>query len=478
MDAGDDGGTPLQPTRFDVQLVPDGATATTRVNFAVPLAPGILMDASSVRVLAGATEIPAATRALALHGDGSVRSVQVQVDADPSTTLTIELGVAGAGGVTMVPVADTLAGSGNAVHPGVWAVLPADVLSASGVVGPMIPHDEVAGSALDPWGELCDYVTWDTDAFLVDASTSRDVWLYDRVTAMYRGYAMTGGVAPLRSAYREAAIYRAGMVITNGVTTAIAVPNAATDLKYFYSQGMALHYLLTGDDRYREAAEAVSAKVATMWDPDYSGGDEFWTERHAGFALLAHEWALAVTDDQTAALTARAESIVTAALAAQAANRFGQTDPDARCFAHTATAHGESWGGNGCSPWMSAILADGLDAYARRIGGARAADVHAALGRLARAIARSGLDGEGRPLYWMGVGTSGDQIDDYEEHWGESAYVIALGWASTGRTDGELRGAADALVTGLRTHGEVGQVRSFNWQCRSAVMTPALLHSL
>ncbi len=470
--------TPPQPTpmRFDVQLVADGASGTTRVNFAIPLAPGALMDAARVRVLAGTTELAAATRSLATHGDGSVRSVQVQVDADASALLTIELDAAAIGGATMVPVADTLAGSGNDVHPRVWAVLPANVLAASGVVGPVIPETEVAGTALDAWSELCDYSAWDTDAFLVNAAASRDVWLYDRVTAMYRGYAITGDADPLRSAYREASIYRAGMVIANGVTTAIAVPSASTDLKYFYSQGMALHYLLTGDDRFREAAEAVSAKIDTMWDPAYDGTDEFWTERHAGFALLAHEWALAVTDDQTAAITARADEVATGALAAQAANRFGQSDPDVRCFAHTATAHGEDWGGNGCSPWMSAILADGLDAHARRTGGTRATEVRAALGRLARAIARDGRDGEGRPMYWMGVGSSADQIDDYEEHWGESAYVVALGWASTGRTDGELRAAADALVAGMRTHGEVGQVRSFNWQCRSAVMTPALLH--
>lgn len=469
---------PPQPTpaRFDVQLIPDGASGTTRVNFAIPLAPAVLTDPSRLRVLAGTNELAAATRALALHGDGSVRSVQVQVDADANATLTIELDVEGIGGATMVPVADTLAGTGNNVHPRVWAVLPSGVLAASGVVGPAIPETEVAGTALDAWSELCDYSAWDTDAFLVNASGSRDVWLYDRVTAMYRGYAVTGDADPLRSAYREAAIYRAGMVIANGVATAIPVPTASGDLKYYYSQGVALHYLLTGDDRYREAAEAVSAKIATMWDPEYDGTDEFWTERHAGFALLAHEWALAVTDDLSTAITARAEAVATAVLAAQAAQRFGQTDAEARCFAHTAAAHGEEWSGNGCSPWMSAILADGLDAHARRVGGTRAADVRSSLGKLAKAIARHGRDGEGRPMYWMGVGSSADEIDPYEEHWGESAYVVALGWASTGRSDTELRTAADALVAGLRTHGEVGQVRSFNWQCRSAVMTPALLH--
>ena len=44
-----------------------------------------------------------------------------------------------------------------------------------------------------------------------------------------------------------------------------------------------------------------------------------------------------------------------------------------------------------------------------------------------------------------------------------------------GKTDTQLRAAADALVTGTRTLGETGQLRSFNWQCRSAVATPYFL---
>ena len=88
----------------------------------------------------------------------------------------------------------------------------------------------------------------------------------------------------------------------------IAVPTAQADLKYYYAQNMALHYLLTGDDRYREAAEAVSARLRSLWSPVYDGTDRFWTERHAGFTLLAHEAALMVTDDQAEAISARAEA--------------------------------------------------------------------------------------------------------------------------------------------------------------------------
>jgi hypothetical protein len=124
---------------------------------------------------------------------------------------------------------------------------------------------------------------------------------------------------------------------------------------------------------------------------------------------------------------------------------------------------------------MSAILADALDQYARRVGGERAAQVNAALARLGRIIARDGRDATGKPYYWMGVGTKRGEVDEYDEHWGEPAYVIALAYAATGKTEPELRTAAEELIAGLAANGVVGQTRSFNWQCRSAVMTPALL---
>ncbi len=467
--------TPL--ASIDVTLVPEGVTGVQRVNFAVPLPAGTLSDVAKLKLVAGSTEIPATHRALARYADGSARSIQIQADVDVGTTtsLTVQLGVTGAAGPALAAVSTTTTGTGNNVRPKVWALLPSDVLAASGLVGPIVPRSQVAGTSLDAWSALCDYGKWNTDAFLVNASSSRDVWLFDRVTAMYRGYGITGSIVPLRSAYREATIYLAGMTITNGVTTAIAPPDANTDLKYHYSQGMAIHYLLTGDDRFREAAEAVSARVVGMWNPKYNGADGFWTERHAGFALLAHEWAAIVSDDKAATIAARADAAVTAYLSGQMQYPTSYTDQNARCFAHTATAHGEDFGYTGCSPWMSAILADGLDAYARRVGGTRAADVRQSLARLGRIIARDGLDASGKPFYWMGVGTTQDEIDPYDEHWGEAAYIIGMAWDATGRTESALEQKAAALVAGLKAHGEVGQVRSFNWQCRSAVMAPYFL---
>lgn len=478
-DDGDDTTPPVPPapSSFTVKLVPDGVTGMQRVNFAVPFALGKLSDANAIKILAGTTELPAAHRALAKYADGSVRSVQLQLDVDVSTTtsLTLQVGAAGATGPTMAAVQTTTTGAGNNVHPKVWALLPPSVLIGSTLGGPLLEQSAVAGTALDAWNTLCNYDKWNTDKFLTESAATRDVWLYDRVTAMYKGYFTTGAISPLQSAYREAEMYRAGMTISNGVATAIAPPTANDDLKYYYAQNMAMHYLLTGDDRFREAAEAASAKVATMWNPMYNGADRFWTERNAGFTLLAHEWALMVTDDQAATINARVEAAVTAFLATQMQYPTGYADQNARCFGHSATAHGEDFGYNGCSPWMSAILADGLDQYARRVGGTRAADVRKSLVLLGRSIARDGLEPSGKPYYWMGEGNTSHEIDDYEEHWGESAYILALAWNATGRTDVALKAAADKVTAGFKANGEVGRTRSFNWQCRSAVATPALL---
>jgi hypothetical protein len=474
---GDDNNSMPTPKTFTVSLVPDGASGAEVVNFAIPFARGVVMDANAIKVSADNEELPAAHKALASHSDGSVRSVQLQVNVDAAAhpSLTIELGVAGIAGPDLVPVTQTLTGTGNNIHPKVWAVLPTDVLAASGFAGPVTPRSQFKDTALDAWTDVCDYDHWDTASFLVNASASRDVWLYDRVTAMLRGYVMTGEISPLRSAYREAGMYLGGMTISNGAVTAVAPPTANGDLKYYYSQGMALHYLLTGDERYREAAEAVSQTVAGMWNPEYDGGDRFWTERNAGFALLAHEWALAVTDDKAQAIAARSERDVTAYLAMQNTYPVGYTDQNARCFAHSAEAHGEDFGTFGCSPWMSAILADGLDAYARRVGGDRAKEVRASLVKLGNVFARDALDSSGKPYYWMGMTTQPDEVDDFDEHWGETAYILAMAWDAGGRTDAALKAKAEAVMAGMRSDGEAFQVRSFNWQCRSAIMTPTYL---
>jgi hypothetical protein len=473
-------GTSGSVTSVQLQLVPQsGIAGVQRVSFALPMPPGLLRDPSRIRVapVPGAgDDLASARRALAHWPDGSIRAVQIQVDVDVSTTLALdaEIGVAqAAGSLPLAAVADTLVAADGTSGPRVWAVLPPEWLAPSLVAGPAVARAAIAGTVLDAWGDVCDYAAWDVDEFLA-RSPDRGSWLFDRPTAMYRGYAITGDMAALVSAYREAAIYRAGITGTDRATR-IPVPGAADDLKYHYAQGMAIHYLLTGDDRFREAAENVAIRVHDLWpEPGYAGGATFWTERHAGFALLAYEWAIAVSDDRAATFAPWADQAVASYLAMQSVDAYGW-EPDARCFAHHAEAHGEPYGYVGCSPWMSAILADGLDAYARRVGGAGAAAARDGLVRLGRMVARHGRDAFGRPYYWMGAGVGDAERDPDNEHWGESAYVVGLAWHWGGRSDGQLRRAALELVNGLRTRGRARHLRSFNWQCRSAVMTPYFL---
>jgi hypothetical protein len=214
-------------------------------------------------------------------------------------------------------------------------------------------------------------------------------------------------------------------------------------------------------------------RVHELWpDPGYGGGADFWTERHAGFALLAYVWAEIVSDDAASTFAGWADEAVDAYIAVQDTYPAGYDDADHRCFAHDAEAHGESYGYFGCSPWMSAILADGLDAYVRERSGARADAARGAIVELGRIVARDGRDAGGKPFYWMGVGTDLDEVDDYDEHWGESAYVVAMAWDWDGRGDARMRAVADELVGGFASFAEVPHMRSFNWQCRSAVATP------
>jgi hypothetical protein len=475
--SGSGGAAPGGPQDVAVHLVPRaGVSGVQRVNFAIPLAPGALGDAAAVRVFSAGNELASARRGLARRPDGSLRSVQVQVDVDVSgeADLDVRVGEApAAGDIDLAPVEDTLDPPDGTGGPRVWALLPAAWLSASGALGPEVPEEDVAGTPLAAWSDLCDYDTYNVEAFL-PISGDPSVWLYDRGTALYRGHARRGDLGTLESAYRETAVYRAG-ITGSGDATTIGVPDKADDMKYYYAQNMAIHYLLSGDDRFREGAEQIALKMSSMWSPHYGGGDLFWTERHAGFLLLAHVWASMVSDDRAAELAERADADVNEYLALQASYPAGYDDPGARCLAHSSDAHGEGYGYWGCSPWMSAILADGLDAYATERGGAKAEEVRAAIVKLGRVIAEQGRDADGRPYYWMGEGSGLGEIDDYEEHWGESAYIIAMAWFHDGKRDAALREAADELVEGFASRGEAPHMRSFNWQCRSAVATPYYL---
>ena len=63
-------------------------------------------------------------------------------------------------------------------------------------------------------------------------------------------------------------------------------------------------------------------------------------------------------------------------------------------------------------------------------------------------------------------------VEEYDEHYGESAYLIGMSWYFSGKNDASLRAVADQLVAKLGRDGSAPHIRSFNWQCRSAVQAP------
>jgi hypothetical protein len=50
-----------------------------------------------------------------------------------------------------------------------------------------------------------------------------------------------------------------------------------------------------------------------------------------------------------------------------------------------------------------------------------------------------------------------------------------MAWFHGGKQDAALAQAADELVSGFQDHGVAPHMRSFNWQCRSAVAAPYYL---
>jgi hypothetical protein len=123
---------------------------------------------------------------------------------------------------------------------------------------------------------------------------------------------------------------------------------------------------------------------------------------------------------------------------------------------------------------MSAILAEALDVYASE-GGTSAAGARQAIVKLGKILARDGRDGGGKPYYWMGIGGIADEVDPYDEHWGEPAYVVAMAYFHGGKADASLKTAANAMLAGLKTRGSSPHMRSFNWQCRAAIAAPYYL---
>jgi len=223
------------------------------VSFGLPLPFGFLHDSQKVRIVdERGAEVPAAVRSLEpwrIGGrDGSIRSLLIQCKLNFSRQKTQRVVVRFntrriQTQATFVPVSQTLIEKSGLKGPRVAAVLPAEWLCASGVVGPQVPATQS--------GEYSSYDRFVEKNFpgslaYLDSKVYSE-WLFDRTTCYYKMYVRTGDSKFLAAAYHAANFVREHTRL-DGPDAGIFTLKGP-DLKYVYPRAMHIHYLLTGDDR-------------------------------------------------------------------------------------------------------------------------------------------------------------------------------------------------------------------------------------
>ena len=280
------------------------------VSFGLPLPEGFLADPKRVTVLnARGEEITAAVRSLepwrSGREEGSIRSLLIQFTADFTRERTqrvrVVFGKARRKSMeTFVPVAQTLLDADGLKGPRVLAVLPAQWLCESGIVGPQVPAAESgAYTAYDQFVER----NFPGSLKYINSQAFSE-WLYDRTSNWYKMYVRTGERKFLEAAYQAAHFLRLHTK-TDGPDAGIFTLKGA-DLKYVYPRAMHIHYLLTGDERALEAGKAMARYCLNNFDPVYRSANlrpvplgvdpernrAFWTPRQQGYGLLGvlHGW--------------------------------------------------------------------------------------------------------------------------------------------------------------------------------------------
>ncbi len=418
------------------------------VVFGLPLPPGLVTDPRHVVVLdERGDELEAAVRVLEpwrIGGrDGTARSVFVQTSLDFGASKTRRVRVVFGPRrrrlvERTVPVEQTLVAPDGLRGPRVLAVLPAEWLCASLVVGPQTPVS--ASGALSAYDRLVERNFPGSLAFL-DSAVYHE-WLFDRANAYQKMYVRTGDAKYLEAAYHAAHFVR--------LHTQPDGPDAGTftlkgrDLKYVYPRSQHVHYLLTGDERMRETGERMArfclASQDPVYDPKrYQPVDKeadpekeraFWTLRHQGYGLLGilHGWEL--TGDL--AYWRKAKECVDAYVSHQ------RRPPDGRPPDGSLR---QDWGlydpsealyTGATSAWMMALLLDPIFHYWTLTRDARVPELVVAWCDF---LDRRGMEPDGSKAYYVincfaafdPKEPPGEPGPDMELHNAEIAYMFALG---------------------------------------------------
>ena len=455
-------------TRLEVTLVPQAAEPSEAVaSFGLPFGPGVLDDHKRIRVTSpDGKEVPAFTKPLArwwLDGKkGSLRSVLVQFEmpfggkGPQKVSITWDQPPARSRR-QMTPVADTQVrqtGEGFVFHcPKVLALLPPRWLCRSLVAGRQVPAEDNRAA---PWFDK--HLVEKFPASLRNIATkSVEAHLFDRPATYARIYVRHGQAKHLLAALQ------AGDFYVQNLTPDGFFRLKGRDHKYTYAEGSAILYMLTGDERFRDAVGRAVQCWQTWRRIEYTGRG-FWTERHMAAGMGAFVHGYEISGD--AALLPKARRYFDAVFGLQVKPPDGK--PPDGAWVHTAASHGD---GNGwtTSPWMSALLTDSIWKLWMITGDERCA---ASLAMYAKFLEKHAVTPDGRGVYYMAnsPGRGKSVNPECPPHNMEACYLLAMGYYLSGGTDAGLVKKIQTLWPPIMKDGANRPGRKFNWRFRQTPM--------
>jgi hypothetical protein len=418
------------------------------VSFGLPLPSGFLNDASRVRVVGDdGAELVAAVRSLEpwrVGGKaGSIRSLLIQFPLDFSKRKSREVTVwfdrrAKQTRSEFASIASTLRDEKGLRGPRVLALLPAEWLCASGIVGPQTPA-ALSGS-YSSYDQMVEKNFPGSLAYLDSLAYAN--WLFDRTACYYKMYVRSGDGKYLQAAYHAANFVREHTKL-DGPDAGIFTLKGP-DLKYVYPRAMHIHYLLTGDERALACGKLMAEYCFNHQDPVYrpaaikpvplgvdpEKGRNFWTLRHQGYGLLGilHGWEM--TGDRKYWTKAR-ECV-------DAYYKHQRQPPDGHPPDGSLRQNWELYDPNeatfpgATSAWMMALLLDPIFHYWTLTRDSRVPEI---VVKWCDFLDRQGIVPDGSKAYYVincfaaddPKASPGELGPDMEMHNTEMAYTFALG---------------------------------------------------
>ena len=351
--------------------------ASELINLGIPFPPGVLTDATYVKIMDdNNSEVAAFVKpVLTWHfKDFSIRAVKVQFYANMTNGARVfhfEYSSPRKKNLTEQPYDNgSKPGKEGVTVPRILTTLTPEWMTSSLIAGELTP---ISGTGKFDRFWQAQWVNFQENRSYTEDSS---MWLYDRPSTIMKQYIRTGDPGYLKEAINSYRFYSAHIVTNTSQECAGGFELGDVDacnIKYVYLRPSLLMMALTGDDiRLNRTNIDLMTSLweagGWYWPPftPYTTPDQAWTERQGGIGLAELTAAYEITadpryfEDMNNTITCLYNHI--------------KNNPDGYGFdgswRHSHAMHeGDPYPGNipadrGGSPWMSALIIGGLhDAY-------------------------------------------------------------------------------------------------------------------